>query len=660
MIKTNDKELISESEVVNVTEPYKGIMYSDQERDVLLFIKERYDRMVEKKKELGIDYKCDLYDKLYTPHRVLKIKNYDKESENAHLALDDDDSRKATKSKPIAFEKVQTALATIIKENPKAFMKARNNKWKALNEIVKSCYEQNWDDNRLLIELRKFVFHMAKYGVAYGRRYIKKEYKVVHTEDGKLERVLKFYDSVWETIHPKKILLDEACDNPRNARDFFLVEHLNINQIKDVYPIEVYDRVRYITVGSWLTEGDNNYMSFEKTTRKSDDNTYEVLTYENEYKDVKLVVINGVLISEPDEPLPGHQLSLFGEKWADKDETYDGIGICEILENYQPLIDDISNADIDLVREVIRPKLYIGSGIQLSDEPVDTVDGQQIIKFEGDINNQLVFQRPTRTGDATQMLEFLGQEIDDSTGIARDLSAISEAKTLGQASFNRENSLRRLSLPLESIKYAIEDDANKALPLFKIMNATPIDTYEIIDQTEMLEASAIIRQDPDDERFVLMSDGKLFRRLFREAELGVDFNQDEKTFIQSDTKRFWEMIPSTFEWKGKINIIPMSFLGESQAMQMEAAMQDMNLLLGIQDVDQVGMPVLKDEQGVPYKINRLKVIRDYLRARSKDPEEYLMELSIQNIAGTNDSNTLTNPDNLTPNAGDVQGTGANV
>ena len=652
--KIDTTELTSESEILGAN-PVSGLQYNDEEAQILLFIRERYDRMRERKEALGIDAKCDLYDRLYAPHKVAQVVDRDKEFDRARLFVSDD-GRKSNKSKPIAFEKVQTALATIIKENPKAAMKPFSSRYKALNEIVKAAYEENWDRNRLLMSLREFTFQMAKYGVAYGRRYIKKEYKIVHEPDGEgkvtKERVVKFYDTIFEVIHPKRVLLDEQAKNPRDARDCFIVDHFTLNQLRDMYPDN--DRINNIPQGRWLTEGDRNFIAYEGQRQTERSGIYEHLVYENVYKDIKLTIVNGVLISDTESVLPGHQLSLFGEKWAEKDETYDGIGICEILENYQPLIDDIANADIDLVREVIRPRLYMGAGIELADEAADEVEGQKIIKFQGDIS-QLVFQRPTRTGDATQILEFMGQEVDDATGIARDLSAISEAKTLGQAAFNRENSLRRLSLPLESIKYALEDDANKALNLLRLVNIEPIKTYVVTDPAELIAANAILKQNPNDERFVGMPDGKLVRRLFREAELPVELDPENSQFYQSQARKFWELIPATFKWEGLINIIPMSFIGESQAMEQQTALEDLNILTAIPDMGPTGQPVLVDEQGKAYKINRPKIIRDYLITRRKDPDEYLVEMTPMNIAGDNQAQPMTNPGNLAPSQSERMG-----
>ena len=649
--------LVDEDPTKEVQPVKESIKYEEEETETILFVKKRYDEMKQFKQQLGIDNKCTLYDRLYTPHRLYKIKDDAREFEESHLKATEDEGRKANKSKPIAFEKIQTALAIIIKQNPKAFMKAFSNKFRALNEIVKTAYEQNWDENRLLIEFRKFVFHMAKYGIAYGRRYIKKEYKIQHTQEVatnelgesvptiKKERVVDFYDTIFETVHPKNVLLDDCCDNPRNARDCFFVWDRSLQQLKDKYPVEKFPRMKFITKGRWLKEGDNGSIVVSEARNTSTKDKYEEAIYENKYKDVRLTFINGVLIDTA--ILPAHQLSLVGDKWAEKDETYDGIGICQVLENYLPLIDEISNSDIDLVREMIDPTLYIGNGLSLTEPDADTVGGKKVVQFEGDIN-QMKWDRPTRTGDADQKLEALSREVDDATGISKDLSAISDALTLGQASYNRENSLRRLSLPLESLKYVLEDDANKALPLLKIVNESPLSTYEIEDEKELAEAIAAMKENPQDERFVLMPNGKIVRRLFKEMEMNVEFDEQTKMYKSSQTAQFWEMIPKTFDWKGKINIIPMSFLNESEAMEQQATLQDLNILLPIQDLDANGQPVLIDENGVPHKINKVKLLKDYVQSRKKNKEEYIIPLEQQNVAGTMETNTMTNPKNLQP------------
>lgn len=633
----------------------KGWIKTDEERDVLLFVKERFKAMNDKKKELGIYYKCDLYDRLYTPHRVLKVVDEEKEFERSHLTVDEEDGRKSNKSKPIAFEKVQTALAIIIKRNPQASLSPKNPKYKAFNELVKQAYEDNWDCNRLVIELRKFVFHLAKYGIAYARRYVKKKYKVIHTDDGK-KRIVDFFDTIFETIHPKKVWLDENCDNPRNARDCFIIEDFTLQALKDLYPEEKYPNMKYVSKGAWLETAGKN-----KNNKEEDkSNKCQLAIYENEAKDIKLIIANGILISGVDGHLPAHQLSIIGDKWAEKDDSYDGIGVCQVLENYQPIIDDIANADIDLIRQMIRPDLYVGNGLNIEDEEDDNVDGQRVIKVDGDLG-QMKWDRPPRDGQADTKAQQLSDEVSKAVGISDDLASQSEAKTLGQASFNRENSLRRLSLPLESIKYVIEDDARKALPLLKIVNSSPISTYEIEDEEELREAQEVLKQNPDDERFVLNKSGKIIRRKFKELELNIEYDKENETFNLSEDKKFWEMIPSTFDWEGKINIVPMSFLPKSASMEMQGAIQDMNLLLPIPSLDAMtGQPTLMGEDGQPYKINRLKLIKGYLKATNKDADEYIMPLTDKNVEGAIDNKPITNPKNLLGTAGEKAGTEQNV
>lgn len=660
MLNEKNKNIeLTDEEIEKQVGNYNAYQPSRKERRVLKFFEERFQAMEKRKKELSIDYKCALYDRLYTPHRILKIaeQDQDKEFEQSHLRVDDEDGRKSNKSRPLAFEKVQTAISIMISKNPQALLEAYCGRHKALNEIVKQAYEKNWEQNRLIIQLRKFTFHLAKYGIAYGRRYIKQKFKVIHTEDGRRERVLSFYDTIFDTMHPKNVFLDENCDNPRNARDCIFVYEITRAELLDEYPEELYPNVKFVHTGRWLNSGQSSRLDDANgVLQKDESNIVQLAVYENEPKDIRLIISGNVLLTPFNNPLPGHQLSLVGEKWAEKDESYDGIGICQVLENYLPLIDDIANADIDLVREIIRPTLYKNVALQVSDEQEeDDIDGQRVVNFEGDIN-QMRWDRPPRDGQAVGLLEYLGSEAGKATGIADDVSSISGANTLGQASFNRENSLRRLSLPLEAIKYAVEDDARKALPLLKIVNSKPIKTYYIENKKELEEAMTILQENPDDERFVLMPEGKIVRRKFKEVEFGLNYDAENQVFVGAESKNFWELIPSTFDWEGTINIIPMSFLPKSEAMETAAALQDLNILLGIQAVDPMtGLPTLIDNKGQAFKINKLELVKNYINSRNKDKNKLIIPYNPEMPEGNIVNSTMTNPKNLQPTTGEKLG-----
>jgi hypothetical protein len=100
----------------------------------------------------------------------------------------------------------------------------------------------------------------------------------------------------------------------------------------------------------------------------------------------------------------------------------------------------------------------------------------------------------------------------------------------------------------------------------------------------------------------------------------------------------------------------MSFLGESESMEQQAALQDLNILLPIQDVDpNTGEPILKDESGQPYKINKVKLLKNYIKSRQKNPDEILIQLEQQNVAAPMNNQTLTNPSNLVPTASEKLG-----
>jgi hypothetical protein len=107
------------------------------------------------------------------------------------------------------------------------------------------------------------------------------------------------------------------------------------------------------------------------------------------------------------------------------------------------------------------------------------------------------------------------------------------------------------------------------------------------------------------------------------------------------------MIPAHFNWEGYIDIEPMSFLPVSDALVVQEKKERASFLLGIQDIDEMGNPILKDESGNPFRVNRVQAIKDYVEATKEDPDKYVVPLeSTEQVAGQ--SSPLNESTEITP------------
>jgi len=658
--------------------PSKNYSPSTKIKKRLKHIQDRIGVMEKRKTDLGINKKCDRMDILFAPHMVSLDQSYATGDNGYYVDFDNNDDRgideisvDRRKSVPLLYEKVTTAVASMFKNIPIPRARAYRKKYEKHNLIVEKAYYENWESNRLLKQAKRLTFGAAKYGIAYGWRFIKKTYKTVHVETGKMddngkpiykkEQIYKCNDTVWEYINPRYILMDDSATEPADANDCAKVDYMDQATFDSTYPKELYPDAIYVRLGGnrLVEDKDGTYKVVLKKQTGDHKDKIEVFTYQNENDDTEEIVAGGVYLEE--HPLPGHTLSLWGAKWISKsDECYDGIGIGDVVEIYQPINDDILNNSNERLRQLVRPVRVMGNDVSISNDEDFVWRAGKEMRVEGDIS-QIKWDRPPVTSGAEiTEREMLSEEIDVATFVPKALSGLDVSDTAYQAAQNRESALKKLALPLDNIKEGLEDDANIAFKLFRILYSEPIET-EILKKgdDEFEEAQQMTVNSPDDERFTAMKDGTIGRRRFREIELPLskEMKKDEETgeyvdtgkVVEVEEREFWEMIPEHWNWEGYINVEPMSFIPVSEALETEQKKERATILLEVPDTDEMGNPTLKDENGTPYRINRVKAIKDYVEATNADPDSYVVPIEEgDQVAGDVPADALNNPSQITP------------
>ena len=641
-------------------ESYK---YSRQELKLHNERQERFEQMVEFKRRLGIDEKCDRLDKLFSPHLTglnqPDVEATGEDEEGFSFTVDQKLFEEPRKSRPMAFVKIMTAVAVLIQDNPQIIPKPFREVFRKLNLLIEHVYYENWRIARKKRVLWKYIYHLAKYGIAYWREYIKKTYRQEHRE--KLDKngnpILDkngnpVYEKVWvydvneevaENIHPKHIVLDDSCLGPndvnRPANDLFLHFYYTQKEFEALYPEDKYPNAKYVKEGQgWMVD----IPAFEGEKTANQQKKIQVITYENKYEDVREIWANGIPIEII--PLPGHKLSVTGGKWSEDKEDYDGIGIGQILELYQPIVDDILNASLERLRQIVRPNEDWFNGVELADESDDINYGAgNVRKFNGNPSDVVYNSPPPLTAGERAEIQALLDEIDEVT-VPKNLAGLDDAKTAFQAAQNREAALRRLSIPLGAIKDTLEDAANIALALYPIIYGEPEEVVVLKpdeDNEDYEEAVAIYNKNPNDERVVKDIDKKtgqeiIYRRRFRTLELPLAIEMDEKgnstgRVVYSDEKEFWEMVPKHFNWRGRIEIVGESILPVSKTLEEEKKKEMVDFILGIQTTDELGRPVLVDATGKPYTIDKVRAIKDRIAInRNFDPDKYVIPMDEKN------------------------------
>ncbi len=610
-------------------------------------------------------------DELFTPHMVNLDDPNSTEVMSSEVFADDAlFNEEARKSMPLAFEKITTAHAILIKENPRVVTKAFNEKSRKLNLLTENIYYENFAIMRKIKVLRKYVYHLAKYGIAYWREYVKKTYKkrLVEDKDGKMKAtwVYDIFDQAAENIHPKNVVLDDNCisvkDINKPANDLYTFEFLTKVEFDLKYPQEVYEKNEFVNEGDeWMVNPSFTDHDDKNPDDRTESKKIMVLTYENKGEGLREIWANQVPLESI--PLPGEELSINGEKWVEDKDNYDGIGVGQVLELYQTLVDDIRNASLERLRQMVRPTEDHFNGVETADEADDVSFGfGQVRKWTGSPDS-IRYTHPPQRSAAEQVEEAeMQEEIDRATMVPRNLGGTDDAKTAFQSAQNRESALNKLSLPLDAIKFTLEDAANLSLKLYKLVYQEPLETTILTPADDDFdEASAMLEANPDDERVVDMTDKKgekIARRNFRQFEfpLTKEVDEDDRSnptgrIVESEEKEFWEMLPKTFDWDGRLEIIGESFLPISKALEDERKKQTIDFLMGIPTTDELGNPVLKDANGQPFTIDRVRLAKERVRLdRNFDGDKIVVPLEKEKqVAGDVGENPLASKDKITLN-----------
>lgn len=660
-----------------------GFQWKKGEKALFLKRKTRFEKMYKRKERLGIDNECDRFDALFTPH-LITLDNGDVQT-NQSFMEDKLFTEKQRKSTPIFFEKVTTAQSLLIKENPKGRMKPYGEKYRNNALIVENTYYDNFSQQNKKEVLKKYIYQLSKYGIAYWREYIKKTYRKQHIVNENGETQVKWVydvnDVVGEVIHPKFVILDDDCygvkDVNKPARDLIIINLVSKDVFDSIYPAENYENAQYIKEGGpWMLDL-KNISSF------SDDediqSKIQILTYENKFENIREVWVNSMPMESI--PLPGDELSLSGDKWISDKDNYKGIGLGHVVELYQPIIDDIITASNERLRQIVRPNEDHYDDIEQSDESEDVLFGSASVrKFNGTKGNVVYTTPPARTDAEVRELEEMKSDLDLATSVPRRLGGdtTNSAKTAYQDAMQRESALQKLNLPLGSIKNTIEQAANLDLALYQIAYSEPIETLELLPGDEdFSEGISILEQAEkngvDDERVAVLEydqDGKpskIARRNFRILELPlkavIEQDENDQTIaptvkvIESEELNFWENIPKHFNWKGRIEIIGDSFLPVSKTLEDTQDKETIEYLMNVPTTDEMGRPTLTDADGKPFTIDKVRLVKERTAMNKNfDPEKFIVPLNQENQGqGVMDNaNPLESTADL--NAGNIVGT----
>lgn len=540
--KYKDKKNKKEEETSLVYKPKKSV------RERIAWLQDRWEQMdsAYTKKHLG-----DLFDKIerqYLPHEFSKTGLQKWQNKTA---------------KNIAFTKVQTALSILIDQNPERQLFAKTKKGEGKLPLWKSLIDYTDDVGNSREQWKDFVFDLSLYGTALGQEYWRYEDRMV-TMAGEEKKIIDFNNPYWKELPIRDVRVDEKARSwdPKSEnypRDWFKRMVMDFEDFKRRYPEARYPKAKYVRSG-----GDTEDKRERKTVMDVGKDQIEVLYYESWVDDKCSVLANGVLVKDIPLPFRHKKLSLFGANfWKRSTEDVYGLGIPEVIEGDEILIDKINNTNIDQVLLDIYKVLIIGMGEELEDEEL-ILEPNKIIRLKNpDVAKWISSGEKTGTYasklQARQAIEDTKEDIDEKTGITKQLAGALMGKTATETAINREAGLRRLKTPLDAIEGAMEWQSKLRISMIKQVYELPVGNKEF--KTKGLLGILQTRKTPE----------------YRTIRLGVQEQKEKGTYAQSDRSSYIEITPETLFEEPDIKIKHLSTIPASKELEKQKVIQAFSL-----------------------------------------------------------------------------------
>ncbi len=498
-------------------------------------------------------------------------------------------------SEPLLLVKIQTALSILVNQNPEAVFKAITPKYKKSSEIAYSMWKRSWNVGRAKHQLKLFVFDLAKYGWAIGHTYpriVKRKGEILteldldNPENNKYKKqdIVEFNDIFREKLDPFRTWIDDMTNltDPWSMDDWYYEKDYSLDTFKRDFGD--YQNVDLVKGGIYSpVESDDQDIGSEETKKRDD--VVTVGFYESKNKDLYAIWIPKQNIVLYYSPLPNDKkrLSCWHTYWNERDpRTPYGIGLYEMIKHNKVLYDRLNNMSIDQLTMAIYPMLfYSGANTLVGTGDMVVSPGLIKQKLPGTDIDQIKVDYDTRGFDGVR---YLGERIDEATGITPTLQGEIAGKTLGETLHAKDAALKRLNIPLANIAQALEDEAYISLSWMEQVYSTPevleFETMEaLLDYSEENDRQPVsTRAEIDD---ITGEPKKIVADFLPVLDLGL--NEDrEGNLIEAPEDRFFrlgmDMKTTDIKWEGRISVEPQSIISPSIELERQRKMELYNLI----------------------------------------------------------------------------------
>lgn len=631
---------MAETETKETSKSFNKADLSAQETKDFDFVIERISQLKDtRKNHYGIDLEevWSDADRDYVPHRLKnkgrKVVATDEEKGwRGTLVSLGSNNWQSDISQANPYVKTNIALSILIDQNPSGVFTPANKKFQATNELAKQLYERSWEHAKSKGQLKLFVFNLAKYGWAVARTYplrLTRKVKVIKDYDQENpdkttyeeKEVVLYNDIMRENLDPRNAWIDDMAkpNNPFSLRDWCWRKVYDFDVAKEEFG--KYPNWKFVKPGGTVTETVGAVKGTQKEYKSN--NLVEIYFYENQVKDLFMVVANGVpvIIS----PLPisdakgNKKLSCWQTYWTLRHaESPYGIGIYESIRYDQAILDRIRNMTIDQLTLSIY-KMFFYQGTQSLTETGDIKITPGVGKQVLDPKNITWLEIPGPGNEAWQGLDRFKADIDEASGIGDPLAGVVTGKTAFELAQAKEASLKRLKSPLDNILDALNTEGYITVSLIQLLYSIP-ETYRIADP-DLIEAY-LKETGGDPELYERDEEGIFTAKVYPEFQLNLD--KDEKgNLIETNESQFFRVKPDSLTWEGTINIKSQSLLTPSKQVDKALELEMWNMLSPMM-LQMAQERQMFTQMGQPASIDNLtqgKSAKSIMKLYDKDPKD---------------------------------------
>lgn len=530
---------------------------------------------------------------------------------------------------PLTLAKIDTAVAILVSKNPEIEITARSERFENKTKILEALYSLTWDKGNGRQCLVKFINNMAKYGFAVGREYHRFEKQSINDvvgydpEEGrhlvKEKEIIRHDEPFFEVLPIRDCWFDHRAKpyDEDSMRDWCWTKTYDYSTFLKMFPAEKFPEAKYVKPTS------SGKDKKDKADHSDDINggagQVQLYFYED-LEDDEFIITDGlVLINKT--ALINHQLSCVTGMWKLRNEQIIyGIGLPEILENPQNMIDKLVNTAFNQTYLSISGAGYYGGTGNVTES--DMILEPKLKKLKD--ADRIIFPKLPSVDSATfNMIEFVLNTADENSGVTKSLGGEQVGKTLGEAVLNREAGLRRLSTPLQNVEFALERHAKLRVDLIQLIYSRPQQTKVIIDDFGAVVDPELLQEYNEEkskggnpmemaQKFPVREDtGEMFRNQFKKERLSFE-KTNEGEIEPSENDSLMEVTPSLIGIEGDeirgdydVRIQAFSTIPMSKSLEQSKALETFNIIAPLPDTD-----IYKAEKTL-------------LKRRDEDPNEWM-------------------------------------